>query len=183
YGPETWRRSIYAQTPRAVRDDLLGGFDCPESSQREPRRDVTTTPLQALTLLNGPFAIQQAVFMADRLRHDAGSSPEAQIRLACLLSEGAGAAPSARPLAGPLTPKPPHFPAKAKRVVQIFCPGAVSHLDTFEYKPELIRMHGQPLPGAEKIVTFQGSNGNLMRSPWAWAQHGQSGKWVSDLLP
>jgi hypothetical protein len=41
----------------------------------------------------------------------------------------------------------------------------VSHLDTFEYKPELIRLHGQPLPGAEKLVTFQGSNGSLMKSP------------------
>jgi hypothetical protein len=88
YGPETWRRSIYAQTPRAVRDDLLGGFDCPESSQREPRRDVTTTPLQALTLLNGRFSIQQASFMAERLRREAGPSPEAQIRLAFELAFG-----------------------------------------------------------------------------------------------
>src|SRR5690242_13886602 len=73
-----------------------------------------------------------------------------------------------------------HFEPKAKRVVQIFCPGAVSHLDTFEYKPELIRRHGQPLPG-DNVVTFQGANGNLLRSPWRWRQHGQSGKWVTDL--
>jgi hypothetical protein len=82
----------------------------------------------------------------------------------------------------PLAPRPPHFPAKARRVLQVFCPGAVSHLDTFEYKPELIRHHGRPMPGGQ-IVTFQGGNGNLMRSPWGWRRHGQSGKWVSDLLP
>ncbi len=76
----------------------------------------------------------------------------------------------------------PHFAPKARRVLQIFCPGAVSHLDTFEYKPELIRRHGQPMPGGE-LVTFQGSNGNLMASPWGWSRHGQCGKWISNLLP
>jgi hypothetical protein len=83
----------------------------------------------------------------------------------------------------PLVPGQPHFEPKARRVVQIFCPGAVSHLDTFEHKPELVRRHGQPLPGEGKIVTFQGGNGNLMQSPWGWKQRGQCGKWVSDLLP
>ncbi len=77
----------------------------------------------------------------------------------------------------------PQFTPKARRVVQIFCPGAASHLDTFDYKPELIRQHGKPLPGEGKIVTFQGGNGNLMRSPWGWKQRGQCGKWVSELLP
>ena len=100
------------------------------------------------------------------------------IALACLLAEEGQAAPEQSALA----PKPPMFPAKAKRVIQIFCPGAVSQIDTFEYKPELIQRHDQPMSG-EKIVTFQGGNGNLMRSPWGWAQHGQSGKWISDLLP
>ncbi|HTE21194.1 MAG TPA: DUF1501 domain-containing protein [Armatimonadota bacterium] len=104
------------------------------------------------------------------------------IALACLLAEEGGAAPAARADGNPLAPKAPHFPGKAKRVVQIFCPGAVSHMDTFEYKPELIQRHGQPMPG-EKIVTFQGGNGNLMKSPWGWSRHGKSGKWVSDLLP
>ena len=76
-----------------------------------------------------------------------------------------------------------HFPAKAKRVIQIFCPGAVSQLDTFDYKPELEKRNGQPLPGEENVVTFQGVNGNLMKSPFAFRQRGQSGKWVSDMLP
>lgn len=96
------------------------------------------------------------------------------IALACLLAEESAAYQATKPL---------QYPAKAKRIVQIFCPGAVSQLDTFDYKPELIRMHGQPMPGEEKLVTFQGGNGALMKSPWGWRQHGASGKWVSDLLP
>jgi hypothetical protein len=85
--------------------------------------------------------------------------------------------------ADPLAPRRPHFAPRARRVLQVFCPGAVSHLDTFDYKPELIRRHGQPLPGAGRVVTFQGGNGSLLRSPWGWRRHGQCGKWVSDLLP
>jgi hypothetical protein len=77
----------------------------------------------------------------------------------------------------------PHFAPKAKRVIQIFCPGAVSQIDTFDYKPELTKHAGEPLPGGEKVVTFQGANGNLLGSPWPFHQRGQSGKWVTDMLP
>ena len=84
---------------------------------------------------------------------------------------------------GPLAPRPPHFPAKARRVLHIFCTGAVSHLDTWDYKPALWKRDGQPMPGVEKLITFQGENGNLARSPWTFRQRGQTGKWVSDLLP
>lgn len=69
-----------------------------------------------------------------------------------------------------------HHAARAKRVVQIFCPGGVSHIDTWDYIPELEKRHGQKLPGEENVVTFQGPNGNLMRSPWKFVQRGQSGK-------
>ena len=77
----------------------------------------------------------------------------------------------------------PHFAPKAKRVIQIFCPGGVSHLDTFDYKPELEKRSGQALPGGDKDVTFQGANGNLMRSPWDFQPCGQSGKYVTRMLP
>jgi hypothetical protein len=90
--------------------------------------------------------------------------------------------PTIRPEA-PLAARPPHFPAKANRVIHIFCSGACSHLDTFDYKPELIKRDGQPLPGAGELVTFQGANGALRRSPYAFRQRGQCGKWTSDLLP
>jgi hypothetical protein len=83
----------------------------------------------------------------------------------------------------PQAPRPPHFAPKAKRVIHIFCTGAVSHLDTWDYKPELIRLHGKPMPGVEKLVTFQGENGNLARSPWEFRPRGESGKMISDLLP
>lgn len=76
-----------------------------------------------------------------------------------------------------------HFPAKAKRVLQIFCPGGVSHMDTWDHKPELQRRSGESLPGASDIVTFQGKNGALMGSPWEFIRHGQSGKPVTELLP
>ncbi len=76
-----------------------------------------------------------------------------------------------------------HFPAKARRVLQIFCPGAASHVDLWDYKPELFKRSGQPLPGEENLVSFQGKNGNLMAPPWPFVPCGQSGKRISALLP
>ena len=74
-------------------------------------------------------------------------------------------------------------PAPAKRVVQIFLSGAVSQCDTFDYKPLLIQRAGQPWDPGEKVELFQSSPGVTMPSPWGWKQYGQSGKWVSDLMP
>jgi len=76
-----------------------------------------------------------------------------------------------------------HHAPKAKQVLQIFCPGAASHMDLWDYKPALEKYDGAPLPGAEREVTFQGKNGNLMKSPWPFAPAGQSGKPISTLLP
>src|SRR5258706_16253588 len=83
----------------------------------------------------------------------------------------------------PLAPRAPHAPPKAKRVVMIFCTGALSHVDTFDFKPELIRRHDTPMPGASGLVTFQGEQGNLVRPLWTFRRRGESGKWMSDLLP
>ena len=83
----------------------------------------------------------------------------------------------------PNAPRPPHFAAKAKNVVVIFCSGACAHLETWDYKPELIKRHGQPLPGSDKLITFQGENGNLTKPHWEFKPRGQTGKMVSDLLP
>ncbi len=80
-------------------------------------------------------------------------------------------------------PSQTHYPAKAKRVLQIFCPGGCSHIDTFEHKPALEKWHGKPLPGSESFVSFQGKNGNLMKSPWTFVPGGDSGKKVTELLP
>ena len=68
----------------------------------------------------------------------------------------------------PFSARNPHFSPAAKNVVVIFCSGACSHLDTFDYKPELIKRHGQPMPGGEKLKTFQGEQGDLIKSPWTF---------------
>jgi hypothetical protein len=83
----------------------------------------------------------------------------------------------------PGAPRPPHFPPKARNVLVIFCSGALSHVDTWDYKPELIKRHGQPMPGGDKLITFQGENGDLARPLWDFRPRGQSGKMISDLLP
>jgi hypothetical protein len=87
------------------------------------------------------------------------------------------------PPARPFSSRPPASFAAARRVLVIFCSGACSQLDTFDYKPELWRRHGEPMPGGEKLVTFQGEQGNLTRSPWSFRPRGECGKMISDLVP
>ncbi|MEZ6135448.1 MAG: DUF1501 domain-containing protein [Pirellulaceae bacterium] len=82
-----------------------------------------------------------------------------------LLAETAPLRPTIDP-AKPFASRDPHHPAAAKNVLVIFCAGACSQLDTFDFKPELIKRHGQPMPGAESLVTFQGEQGMLTKSPW-----------------
>ncbi|HUE74092.1 MAG TPA: DUF1501 domain-containing protein [Pirellulaceae bacterium] len=76
-----------------------------------------------------------------------------------------------------------HHPAKAKRCIHIFSPGGVSHVDTFDYKPELDKLDGKELMGKGKIDTFFGKPGVLRKALWPFKQYGQSGAWVSDLFP
>lgn len=76
-----------------------------------------------------------------------------------------------------------HFPARAKRVIQIFCPGGWSQVDTFDYKPELERRAGQPFDPNGELQFFASKPGNCLPSQWAFQQHGQSGRWVSSLFP
>ena len=107
----------------------------------------------------------------------------AGIALASLLANEARAdAPGIDPTR-PNVPRPSHFEGRAKNVIVVFCSGALSHVDTFDYKPELIRLHGQPLPGNEKLVSFQGPNGNLTQPLWKFRPRGDCGKMTSDLLP
>ncbi len=77
----------------------------------------------------------------------------------------------------------PRFPPKAKRVVQIFCAGGVSHIDAFDFKPELARMHGKTLEGKGENLGFFGQPGKIMKSVYDFRQHGKSGAWMSSLLP
>ncbi|NNJ26347.1 DUF1501 domain-containing protein [Alienimonas chondri] len=84
--------------------------------------------------------------------------------------------------ANPYRPRKPHFETQAKRVLVIYCPGAVSHLDTFDYKPDLFKFHGQKPPGLPE-VTFEGPTGNIAKPFWKFKPRGETGKMVSDLVP
>lgn len=90
------------------------------------------------------------------------------LALAGMLGRSAAAAP-----AGPLAPKPPHFPVKAQRIIFVFMEGAMSQLDTFEYKPQLQADGGKSAPGGATLAA----------SKFKFAQHGQTGAWVSELFP
>lgn len=78
---------------------------------------------------------------------------------------------------------PPHHPPRATRVIHLCLCGALSHLDSFDYKPLLDQLHGQPLPGDEQPDVFFGQVGLLRRPDWEFRQRGQSGLWVSELFP
>ena len=82
----------------------------------------------------------------------------------------------------PYLPRASHYHAEAQQILIIYCPGAVSHLDTFDYKPELERFHGRKPPGVP-AVTFEGPSGNIAKPFWEFRPRGKSGKMVSDLLP
>jgi hypothetical protein len=94
------------------------------------------------------------------------------LALAGLLGQNAPRA-TAAPAPGPLAPRQPHFPARAKRIIFLFMEGAVSQMDTWEYKPRLQRDDGREGPGG----------GTLAASRFRFRRHGQTGTWVSELLP
>ncbi len=88
----------------------------------------------------------------------------------------------------PLAPKPPHFPARAKRVIYLFMAGGPSQLDMFDHKPMLNKLNGEPMPQSYlegKRFAFMGSSHrtNLLGSRRSFKQYGSNGAWVSDLLP
>ena len=85
FGPAEFRRMIYQQKPRMQLDDTFGGFDCPDAGQVAPKRNASTTPLQALNLLNSPFLTQQAGFFAERVAKEA-NEPKEQVRRAFRLA-------------------------------------------------------------------------------------------------
>lgn len=124
--------------------------------------------------------ISRRGFLADAYTGLAGIGLSSMLLSELLVGQVAGAQ-TAGP--GGASEPQPHFAPKAKRVLQIFCPGAVSHMDMWEHKPSLEKYHGQPLPGEESFVSFQGKNGAIMNSPWPFARAGQSGKMISTLLP
>lgn len=88
FGPAQFRRMVYQTKPRMQLDDVFGAFDCPDAGQTAPKRNRSTTPLQAFNLLNSPFALQQASLFAARLAAESGPDPAAQVRRAFALAFG-----------------------------------------------------------------------------------------------
>ncbi|MCA9179334.1 MAG: DUF1501 domain-containing protein [Planctomycetales bacterium] len=76
-----------------------------------------------------------------------------------------------------------HHVAKVRRVIQLFMTGGASPMDTFDYKPALEKLHGQKLGPAEKPEGFTAPPGAIMKSPFPFKQHGESGRWVSSVFP
>src|SRR5690349_18813728 len=100
------------------------------------------------------------------------------LALAGLMQDAGMAATSGEAL-DPLAPRPGHFPARATSVIWLFMNGGPSHVDCWDHKPELERRDGQELAGFDQNTGFFTDQvGPLMKSPFAFAQHGQSGAWV-----
>ncbi len=105
------------------------------------------------------------------------------LALAGLMQDAGLAATTAESL-DPLAPRMGHFPSRAKSVIWLFMNGGPSHVDCWDYKPELERRDGQELAGFDQNTGFFTDQvGPLMKSPFNFAQHGECGAWVSDIFP
>ncbi len=112
---------------------------------------------------------------------DFATSGLAAVAVAGMLSTDRGL--RAAGVDGQASDPPPHHPAKARRVVQIVLCGGFSHVDTFDYKPELARFHGKSLEGSQRPDVFFGKVGLIRQNDWDFKQRGDSGLWVSELFP
>lgn len=101
------------------------------------------------------------------------------VALASLLADESHAASPSNPLSA----KSSLLTAKARAVIQIFCPGGLSHVDSWDHKPELTRRTGKPFDPGGKMQFFASKPGNCQGSYWPFRQHGQCGRWISGLFP
>ncbi|HET6246224.1 MAG TPA: DUF1501 domain-containing protein [Tepidisphaeraceae bacterium] len=124
---------------------------------------------------NNPFPSPNRNPISRRLALKSASAGFGYLALAGMLGQNARAALSgiAAMPAGPLAPKPPHFAARAKRIIFLFMQGATSQMDTWEYKPQLQKDDQKVGPGG----------GTLTASKFKFSRHGQTGTWVSELYP
>jgi hypothetical protein len=109
-----------------------------------------------------------------------------KMAFASLLTQAFSPAARAAATVNPLAPKSPHFPAKAKRVIHLFMGGAPSQLELFDYKPELAKLQGKPLPpsviGGQRYAFIQ-PDAAVMGPQFKFGRHGQSGMEISEALP
>jgi hypothetical protein len=95
-GADAFRRMVYQFKPRSQPDPTFGAFDCPDAAMVAPRRNVSTTALQALNLLNSPFVVQQATYFAERLQSECGPDPARQAERGFRLAFGRAPSDSER---------------------------------------------------------------------------------------
>ena len=88
FGPDGWRRMIYAHKVRMEKDGTFGAFDCPDAGQPTPKRTESTTPIQALNLYNSAFVLRQSELFAERIRKEVGQDKRQQLDRAFLLTMG-----------------------------------------------------------------------------------------------
>jgi hypothetical protein len=139
-----------------------------------------TRPVKARS--NGRLTIDMALPPVDRRGFLSWvASGLGGVALTNLLARGGYV--SAAPVPGEADDLPPHRAPRAQRVIHICLCGALSHVDSFDYKPALAKYHGQPLPADEKPDVFFGQVGLLRKNDWDFAQRGRSGLWVSELFP
>ena len=93
FGPAQWRRMVYMTKFRQEQDEVFGAFDCPDGNQVVSRRTRSTTPLQAMNLLNGRFVLQQSDQLATRVTREAGPRPANGVRRKFRLTLGRGPVP------------------------------------------------------------------------------------------
>ena len=93
---DDFRRMVYQSKPRSELDTFFGVFDCPDAAQTQPARTVSTTPLQALNMLNGDFLLDQADRFAERLKREEGTDPGTQVDRAFALAFGRPVTPAER---------------------------------------------------------------------------------------
>ncbi len=138
-----------------------------------------------VSAFSGPGVSATGRHLLDRRRFlSSAATSLGSVALTSLLSRDGLLAgkPAVFDAARPHAPRHPHFTGKARNVLVLFCAGAVSQLETWDYKPELIRHDGKPLAGGPP-VTFQGPAGELARPQYEFRPRGQTGKMVSDLVP
>ncbi len=142
-----------------------------------------STEMPALNLLTAALPAPRRILTRRQALWEIGGGLGGVALAALLGSEGLVRGDELTQPKNPLASRPPQFAAKAKRVIQIFCPGGLSHVDTWDYRPELQRRAGKPFDPGGKLQFFGSKPGNCQPSYWTFRQHGQCGRWMSDLFP
>jgi hypothetical protein len=190
-GDNLYRRSLYTFWRRTAPPPNMLTFDATTREVCTAKRETTSTPLQALVLLNDPQFLEASRVLAEQLVASHPDTPQQRAHTA--FRRLTGRTPDAREadvLDRLFQEQRSFFHApKAKRVIYLFMSGGPSQQDLFDYKPKLNELNGQELPDhVRRGQRLTGMSGNqatlpLAGSQFQFAQHGKSGAWVSDLLP